>query len=184
LTVREAEQKTVPGAEAFTMAVARNYARLLAYKDEYEVARLYSGDGFRDQVRRTFAGQPKLTLLLAPPTFFKWRRGSEPPRKRAFGPWIFGALRVLARLKRLRGTPLDVFGYTDERRMERQLVADYERLLDELLARLSPATHAVAVELASIPEQIRGFGHVKSGTVTQAKAAEAALLQEYRKSVR
>jgi indolepyruvate ferredoxin oxidoreductase len=184
LAVREAEQKVVPGSESFTIAVARNYARLLAYKDEYEVARLYSGTEFRDQVSRTFAGQPKLTLLLAPPTFFKSRQGSSPPRKRQFGPWIFVVLRVLAGLKRLRGTPLDVFGYTEERRMERQLVTSYEHLLDELLARLSPTTHSIAVKLASIPEQIRGFGHVKSGTVTQARAAEASLLEEYRKSVR
>lgn len=183
LAVREAEQKAVPGSEAFTMAVAHNYARLLAYKDEYEVARLYSGAEFRDQVSRTFAGQPKLTLLLAPPTLFKWREGSVPPRKRQFGPWIFVVLRMLAGLKRLRGTPLDVFGYTEDRRLERQLVTDYEGLLDQLLARLSPTTHSIAVKLASIPEQIRGFGHVKSSTITQARAAEASLLQEYRKSV-
>jgi indolepyruvate ferredoxin oxidoreductase len=180
LAIRDAEMSFAVDSTALTRAVAHNYARLLAYKDEYEVARLYTGEEFRQQLARSFTGRPRLSLLLAPPALFKWRPGAAPPRKREFGPWIFSVLRVLARLKRLRGTPLDVFGYTDERVKERQLIVDYERLLDELLTRLSPDNHALAVELACLPEQIRGFGHVKWRATLQAKAEEEKLLLRYR----
>jgi indolepyruvate ferredoxin oxidoreductase len=180
LAVREAEQKVLPGSETLCVAVARNYARLLAYKDEYEVARLYSSNEFRQQLERTFSGRPRLTLLLAPPTLFKPRDGAAPPRKRQFGPWIFTVLRVLGRLKGLRRTPFDPFGHTAERKLERQLIGDYERLLDELIARLSPGNHAAAVRLASVPEQVKGFGHVKLRNLARAKADEARWLQDYR----
>jgi indolepyruvate ferredoxin oxidoreductase len=180
LAVREAEQKVLPGSETLCVAVARNYARLLAYKDEYEVARLYSSNEFRQQLECTFSGRPRLTLLLAPPSLFKPRAGAPPPRKRQFGPWIFGVLRVLARLKGLRRTPFDPFGHTAERKLERQLIRDYERLLDELIAKLSPGNHAAAVRLASVPEQVKGFGHVKLRNLARAKADEARWLQGYR----
>lgn len=180
LAIRDAEQKALPGSEVLTATVARSYARLLAYKDEYEVARLYSSEEFREQLRRTFSGRPKLALLLAPPTIFRLRQGAAFPRKRQFGPWVFGALRLLARLKWLRKTSLDPFGHTAERKMERQLIDDYERLLEELLVTLSPKNHPAAVRLAGVPEQIRGYGHVKLRSVTQAKSAEARWLEEYR----
>jgi indolepyruvate ferredoxin oxidoreductase len=98
------------------------------------------------------------------------------PRKRELGPWIFPVLRVLARLKGLRGTPLDPFGYTAERRLERQLIADYEREVEELLRRLTPATHSLAVAIARLPQSIRGFGHVKLTSVEQARKQRSELL--------
>jgi indolepyruvate ferredoxin oxidoreductase len=102
------------------------------------------------------------------------------PRKMSFGPWMLHVFRLLARFKFLRGTALDPFGYSDERRTERQLLADYEQLLDELMANLTPANHHLAVGLAAIPEKIRGFGHVKARHIAPAKAEEAALLERFR----
>jgi indolepyruvate ferredoxin oxidoreductase len=102
------------------------------------------------------------------------------PRKRAFGPWMMSAFKVLAALKGLRGTAFDVFGRTEERRTERRLVADYERTVDELLAKLDRDNHATAVAIASIPEEIRGFGHVKAASLKQVNAKEAELLAAFR----
>ena len=113
---------------------------------------------------------PRLTFHLAPPLFARRDKTTGEPRKMSFGPWMMGVFRVLAKFKFLRGTPLDPFGYTDERRTERQLVRDYEALLDELMAQLTPDNHHLAVGLAAIPEKIRGFGHVK---LRHLKAAES-----------
>ena len=123
---------------ALTEAVARSYHKLLAYKDEYEVARLYSDPQFRKQLQDSFDGDYKLGVHLAPPLLSRVDPATGEPRKREFGPWIFPVLRALARLKGLRGTPFDPFGYTAERRMERRLIADYEREVEELLRRLTP----------------------------------------------
>jgi indolepyruvate ferredoxin oxidoreductase len=101
------------------------------------------------------------------------------PRKMTFGPWMLPAFRLLAKLKFLRGTAFDLFGYTAERRTERRLIADYEAMLNELLANLTPANHPVAVGLAAIPEKIRGFGHVKLRHLAAAKADEAALFEQF-----
>lgn len=177
--VQNAERLQAPGMEGLARAVACNYARLLAYKDEYEVARLYTHSSFDSEIRRAFGGRPRLEVLLAPPALFG-SNASAAPRKRAFGPWIFIVFRVLARMKGLRGTPLDVFGRTAERRLERRLVSDYESLLDELAATLTPQHHPLAVRLAQVPESIRGFGHVKLKSIAQAATAKSDLLQEYR----
>ena len=104
-------------------------------------------------------------------------------RKREFGPWVLHLFRVLARLKHLRGTAFDPFGWLPDRKLERQLIADYERLVDELLARLGPATHAIAVELAAWPDQVRGFGHVKLRQLETARKREAELLARLRADV-
>jgi indolepyruvate ferredoxin oxidoreductase len=178
--VRAAEHRVNPGSDALTRAAARSYGRLMAYKDEYEVARLYSSTKFRDDLAQTFAGRPKFEVLLAPPALFGSKRQAGAPRKRAFGPWIFMVFRLLTRLKGLRGTPFDVFGFTAERRMERRLVAEYGSLLEEILASLRPENHALAVRLAEFPDAIRGFGHIKALSVARAEQAKSTLLSEFR----
>jgi indolepyruvate ferredoxin oxidoreductase len=117
---------------------------------------------------------------LAPPLLARKDKVTGVPRKITFGPWIFTAFRLLAKLKGLRGTAFDIFGYSEERRTERALVRDYEAMLDEVLAKLTPENHHLAVGLAAIPEKIRGFGHVKLRHLTAAKADEAALLDQFR----
>jgi indolepyruvate ferredoxin oxidoreductase len=152
----------------------------MAYKDEYEVARLYTDTNFVQQVKSSFDGDLKLEFHLAPPLFARKDKVTGLPRKMTLGPWILPAFRVLAKFKVLRGTVLDIFGYSAERRTERKLIADYEALLDEIMGKLNPDNHPVAVGLANIPEKIRGFGHVKARHLVAAKADEAALLEQFR----
>ena len=177
--VRAVEAQRV-GGETLTQAVARYYFKLLAYKDEYEVARLYTDGSFRRQLESQFEGDYRLELNLAPPLFAERDATTGHLKKRTFGPWILTAMRLLARLKRLRGTSFDIFGRTEERRLERRLIVEYEALIAELLERLERANHALAIELAGIPEHIRGYGHVKQAAIDQAKAREAALLARLR----
>jgi indolepyruvate ferredoxin oxidoreductase len=176
--VRAAEAKL--GRQELTEAVARNYHKLLAYKDEYEVARLYTDGTFLKQIEAQFEGDYKLQFHLAPPSLAEKDPDTGHLKKRAFGPWMLKAFRLLARMKRLRGTALDPFGRTAERRAERQLIADYETVVQELLARLGPDSHAVCVAIARVPEQIRGYGHIKDETLGKAKAREAELLATLR----
>jgi indolepyruvate ferredoxin oxidoreductase len=178
--IRAAENQKLPGRTALTEAVARYYFKLLAIKDEYEVARLYSEGDFQKRVAAQFEGDYKLVFHLAPPVFNKPDPDTGEAKKSAYGPWMMGAFRALAKLRRLRGTALDVFGRTAERRMERQLIVDYESLVNELLPTLGAHNHAVAVEIAGIPEHIRGYGHVKQRHLTAAKAKEAELVAKYR----
>jgi indolepyruvate ferredoxin oxidoreductase len=153
----------------------------MAYKDEYEVARLYADPAFLKQVRNEVDGDNlRLTFHLAPPLLARRDKATGEPRKMSFGPWMLKLFGVLAKLKFLRGTPLDAFGHTVDRKTERQLVRDYETLLDELIAKLAPHNHHLAVGLAAIPEKIRGFGHVKLRHLGAAKADEAALLEQFR----
>ena len=133
--------------------MARYLFKLMAIKDEYEVARLYSNGEFMKALRSQFAGDPKLTFHLAPPILGKRDMATGLPVKTTFGPWMLRAFGLLAHGKRLRGTWLDIFGRTDERRTERQLIADYEALLDEIVDRLTPGNHALCVALASIPRR-------------------------------
>ena len=178
--VQQVEADTVPGEDALALAVARGYARLMAYKDEYEVARLYTRPAFRERLNTQFAGDFTLKVHLAPPLLAKKDPVTGHPRKKAYGPWVFSAFKVLSKLRFLRGTPLDPFGRTEERRTERQLIGDYETLVGELLDGLKPENHALAVELASIPDEIRGFGHIKAANLEQAKQHEARLLARFR----
>jgi indolepyruvate ferredoxin oxidoreductase len=178
--VRAAETARLSGKTALTEAVARYYFKLLAIKDEYEVARLYTDGDFLKRVAAQFEGDYKLTFHLAPPLSNKPDPVTGEAKKSTYGPWMMTAFRVLAKMKWLRGTALDVFGKTHERRTERRLITDYEALIDELLPRLAAHNHAIAVELASIPEHIRGYGHVKDRHLKAAKTKEAALVASFR----
>ncbi|CUA84797.1 TPP-dependent indolepyruvate ferredoxin oxidoreductase, alpha subunit [Chelatococcus sambhunathii] len=178
--VREREAAVKPGATALATAVARYLFKLMAYKDEYEVARLYTDGSFEKQVRATFSGENlRYEFHLAPPILGR-KDASGNPKKTSFGPRMLPVFRMLAKLKVLRGTPLDIFGYTAERRMERQLIEDYGTLVAELTQGLTQDNHALAVALASIPEKIRGFGHVKLRHLEAAKKEEAQLLERWR----
>ena len=178
--VRTAEQSKAPGSTQLTSVVARYLFKLMAYKDEYEVARLYTDTDFLKRVENQFEGDYRLKLHLAPPLWAKTDPQTGEPRKRQFGAWMLSAMRVLARLRFLRGTPLDVFGYSAERRMERQLIADYERVVTELLETLNASRVPLAAEIAAIPEFIRGYGPVKERHLADAKAREAQLLSQWR----
>ncbi|HXQ51538.1 MAG TPA: indolepyruvate ferredoxin oxidoreductase family protein [Stellaceae bacterium] len=179
-SLAEAEKARVRGHGELAEAVARSLFKLMAYKDEYEVARLYTDGAFRAKLEREFEGDYRLEFHLAPPLLAARDPETGHLVKRSFGPWMLRAFAVLKRFKALRGTRLDPFGRTAERRMERQLIADYERLVTELAAGLTPENHALAVELARLPEKIRGFGHVKERAVAGAKAREAALIAAFR----
>ncbi len=168
------------GMTGFAEAVARYAYKLMAYKDEYEVARLYTDGGFEEKLRAQFDGDYKLTFHLAPPLLAQRDPATGELRKREYGPWMFKAFRLLARMKRLRGTWADPFGRTEERRTERRLIADYERTVGELAAALTPENFSLAVEIVRIPEEIRGFGHVKERHLKAAKAKEAQLLEIFR----
>jgi indolepyruvate ferredoxin oxidoreductase len=179
--VKAAEAARTPGHCELTEAVARYLFKLMAYKDEYEVARLYTDGAFLKQVETEFDGDNlRFEFHLAPPLLARRDKTTGLPRKMSFGPWILPAFRLLAKLKGLRGTPFDPFGRSLERRTERKLIGDYEAMLDEVLAGLTPDNHHIAVGLAAIPEKIRGFGHVKQQHLIGAKADEAALLGQFR----
>jgi indolepyruvate ferredoxin oxidoreductase len=178
--VREVEAVRLPGSTRLTEAVARYDFKLRAIKDEYEVARLYAQTDFLKRVDAQFEGDYKLVYHLAPPLTNKPDPHTGRVKKSTYGPWMMNAFRVLARFKGLRGTAFDIFGRTAERRMERKLLADYEALVDEMLGKLSPANLALAVEIASLPEHIRGYGHVKDEFVRGVKAKEAELVARWR----
>jgi indolepyruvate ferredoxin oxidoreductase len=180
--VRKEEPGKARGQSGLTEAVARYYFKLLAYKDEYEVARLYADPAFMEKVRSQFDGDYKLHFHLAPPLLAR-RNDKGELVKREYGSWMFAAFKVLAKLRFLRGTALDIFGHTEERRGERQLIRDYEHVVDELLARLTPDNHTLALQIASIPEEIRGYGHVKARHLAAAKVKEAKLLEAWRTPV-
>jgi indolepyruvate ferredoxin oxidoreductase len=177
--VRAVEALKVPGQTALSEAVARYLFKLMAYKDEYEVARLYTDSSFVERVKASFDGDLRLEFHLAPPLLARKDKNTGEPKKMSFGPWMLSAFRVLAKFKVLRGTPLDIFGYSSERKTERGLIRDYERLLGEIIDRLTPGNHATAVALASLPEKIRGYGHVKQRHLTASKAEEAALYEHF-----
>jgi len=162
---RAARGQEAPAGASLAAAVARNYFKLLAVKDEYEVARLHRDPAFRARVAATFSGSYRVHFHLAPPLLSRRDPLTGHLRKRRFGPWLGGVFAVLAPLRFLRGSPLDPFGYTAERRMERALVRDYEALIEEILPRLRPDNAALALRMAAFPEEIRGFGHVKQKSV-------------------
>ncbi|WP_367344692.1 indolepyruvate ferredoxin oxidoreductase family protein [Stenotrophomonas bentonitica] len=167
------------GSTALTETVARYYFKLMAYKDEYEVARLYTSGEFQRRLQQQFEGDFEVRFHLAPPLFAK-KDAQGRLIKQEYGPWMLKAFGLLAKLKFLRGGTFDVFGRTEERRGERQLIADYEQTVGLLLDGLSDDRVALAVEIASIPEHIRGYGHVKEAHLHKAKAREAVLLAQWR----
>ncbi|OFZ92602.1 MAG: indolepyruvate ferredoxin oxidoreductase [Betaproteobacteria bacterium RIFCSPLOWO2_02_67_12] len=176
--VRAAEQERV-GSTKLAEAVARNCAKLMAYKDEYEVARLHADPAFVNSIREQFEGDYKLVYHLAPPLLAKADPQTGEPKKMQFGPWMLTALRVLAKFKGLRGGALDLFGHTEERRTERALIAEYEQTVQALLRDLSRDNHALALEIASLPDLIRGYGHIKAKSIADARAKRDALLARW-----
>lgn len=175
--VRQAESAVVEAGKPLrlTETVARYYFKLMAYKDEYEVARLHADPAFAARIAGMFEGDYKVKLHMAPPLLAK-RDHQGHLVKREFGPWMMGAFRLLSRLRGLRGSALDVFGYTAERRTERALIAHYRDTLASLLPGLSAANLPQMIALAAIPEDIRGYGHVKERHLKAAREKEAALL--------
>jgi indolepyruvate ferredoxin oxidoreductase len=175
-----AERQRAPGVSGFAEAVARSLFKLMAYKDEYEVARLYTDGSFLRALHRQFEGDFTLEFHLAPPLLAERDPVTGHLKKRRYGPWLLRAFGVLAKLKFLRGTALDPFGRSEERRTERALISAHEALIDELVAGLDRDNHALAVELAGIPDEIRGFGHVKLANLTAARAKQEKLLAAFR----
>jgi indolepyruvate ferredoxin oxidoreductase len=165
-----------------TAAVARNLAKLMAYKDEYEVARLYADPAYLDKLRAQFEGEPgkdyRLSFYLAPPLWAK-RDENGHLKKQRFGQWMLPAFRVLAKGKRLRGTPFDVFGKTEERRHERALIDTYIDMVDRFCATLDAGRLETAIALAKLPDEIRGFGHVKERSMHETMAKYERLMAEY-----
>ena len=177
--VRSTERERV-GGERVARAVARSHFRLLAVKDEYEVARLYTEGGFESRLRQTFDGEYRVHLHLAVPLLARRDPLTGIPRKREYGPWVWPLLRLLARWRGVRGSWLDPFRFNAERRAERRLLEEYESLVDELVGRLLPANHALVEELAALPEQVRGFGHVKLAAIDTMHARREELLVRLR----
>ncbi len=159
--VRAHERAAIGSEGNLSDAVARGLFRLMAYKDEYEVARLYSGASFAAQLADTFEAAPRLEFHLAPPFLARRDPVRGEPRKMRFGPWLRHGFRLLAKMRRLRGTKLDPFGYTAERRSERSLIGEYRGVVEAELAELGPATLSRAVKRAEAAMLIRGYGHVK-----------------------
>lgn len=182
--VRERESHVTPAQAAghaafpFTQAVARSLLKLMAYKDEYEVARLYTDGEFQRTLRRQFEGDITLEFYMAPPVLSRARAGRA-PRKVRLGGWMLPFMKVLAQGRRLRGTAFDLFGRTAERRMERELVESYRARIEALLPSLEVSRLKVATEIAALPLAMRGFGHVKLANVALAGAREAELLYRF-----
>jgi indolepyruvate ferredoxin oxidoreductase len=178
--IAEAE-RALPGHDELTETVAHALFKLMAYKDEYEVARLHVGSGFLQRVHAEFRGRYKLHFHLAPPIMASQDPVSGRLKKRTFGPWVLVLLRLLAMLKFLRGSRFDVFGYTAERRQERRLIDDYLALIRHVSTRLTRDNHAVAVELAALPLRMRGFGPVKDANIEAAMTRQVELLRRFDK---
>ena len=181
--LKEKERAIANSRGRLTKAAAKNLAKLMAYKDEYEVARLHSSPELMNQLRAQFSGEPgkdyKLRFHLAPPILSSTEKDI---RKRTYGSWMLGGFKVLSRLKMLRGGIFDIFGYSDERKTERQLVEDYLGLLEVIVDSISEKNYAersdVAEALLSIPDQIRGYGHVKSKSIDDAKMRRQSLMEQ------
>ncbi|MDP6830715.1 MAG: indolepyruvate ferredoxin oxidoreductase family protein [Alphaproteobacteria bacterium] len=178
--VRGGEAAVAPDSQMLTLAVAQNLYKLMAYKDEYEVARLYSDGRFGEALERQFEGEYSLVFHLAPPLWSKTNPDTGLPMKRDFKPWMATAMTWLARLKFLRGGPLDIFGKTEERRAERRLIGEYEAMIEEILSGLKTGNLDLAIRLASVPELITGFGHIKARHLEEAMALKHNLLAEWR----
>jgi indolepyruvate ferredoxin oxidoreductase len=173
--MRVRETEVAPGSEQLTTAVARSLHKLMAVKDEYEVARLFTDGAFEQALKAQFGGNYRLSFHMAPPFLPAFDPHTRRPVKRTFGPWMLPVMRLLARMKRWRGGWFDIFNRTAERRRERALAGDYEARLERLLPVLSRQNLPLAVEYAGIPEMIRGFGHVKARSIEAAGIRYAEL---------
>jgi indolepyruvate ferredoxin oxidoreductase len=178
--VASVEARQAVGCGGLAETVATSLFKLMAYKDEYEVARLYSDDTFQRRLRNQFEGDYQLEFHLAAPLLARTDPATGELRKRAYGPWAMRLFSVLARLKSLRGTWLDPFGYTEERRRERGLIDEYRDTLRELLARLTADNHSLAVAIAALPQSYRGFGHVKWRNVRTGRQRHDELMKQFR----
>ena len=176
--VRVAERQQ-SDSETLTDAVARNLYKLMAYKDEYEVARLYSDGRFEEKLKEHFDGDYQLVFHLAPPVLARRDKQTGQLQKRDFGGWMLTAMRTLAKLRSVRGTALDIFGYTAERRAERALVSTYQVCIDGLLENLTADNLSLAVEIASMPEQVSGYGHIKEKALHEYEARQQVLLEQW-----
>ncbi|TIV45342.1 MAG: indolepyruvate ferredoxin oxidoreductase family protein, partial [Mesorhizobium sp.] len=175
-TLRAAEAKAIPGSTVVTEAAAKNLFKLMAIKDEYEVARLYTDGTFAADLAKQFQSYERLEFHLAPPIL--GRRGNDgKPRKSSFGQWMMKGFRLLAAMKGLRGTAFDLFGYTAERRMERQALREYEADLDLIAGALAPGRVEAATALASVPALIRGYGHVRQASAAKAAGERSRLIE-------
>lgn len=166
------------GLSGLAETVAESYFRLLAIKDEYEVARLYTNGDFMRRLKQQFEGNFKLQFHLAPPLLARRDPHTKQLKKSVYGPWVFKVFKILAKGKKLRGTIFDIFGYTQERRMERQMLIDFEIMMGKLLVQLTPENHSIACQLAALPIKIRGFGHVKEQNLKAARLAEEKLWEQ------
>jgi indolepyruvate ferredoxin oxidoreductase len=164
--------------EELPRAVAINYAKLLAYKDEYEVARLYTDGKFAEKLGKQFEGDFKISFNLAPPILQSGTDALGRPFKRVFGAWMLPVFRNMAKFRFLRGTPFDPFGYNEDRKLERSLITAYEKDVATAVKLLSPKTFDIAVEFLSLPDQIRGYGPVKEASVAKAKARYEQLAKD------
>ena len=178
--ISDAESTRAPGLQGLANAVTRYAYKLMAYKDEYEVGRLYSDPEFKRKLDEQFEGDYKLEFNLAPPILSRIDKKTGKPGKIQFGAWMLPVFGMLARLKFLRGTKLDIFGYTEERREERALIEEYFSLMNEIIDSLNTENHAIAVELASLPEKIRGFGHIKQNHLQAFRKQHHNLLKAFR----
>ena len=176
--VRKAETAAVPGSAELTEAVAKNLFKLMAYKDEYEVARLYTDGSFAKKLAEKFDGDFELKFYLAPPVFARRDKATGHLQKKEYGGWMIHAFRLLARLKFLRGTAFDPFGRSEERRTERKLIKDYLAMIEQRVADLRPEQIPPLAKLARLPETIRGYGHIKDASIAKAMAEKARLEAE------
>lgn len=178
--IASAEASVAPGANALAVAVGRNLAKLMTYKDEYEVARLHTDPEFLAKLKETFEDGARYRYNLAPPLFAKRDPKTGHLMKKEFGSWVIGVFKVLAKMKNLRGTRLDIFGYTAERKMERGLIEIFISEFEEIAKKLNADNYQVAIRIAELPEQIRGYGHIKETNVTKVMTLLNNLRDEFR----
>ncbi|NML26152.1 DUF6537 domain-containing protein, partial [Zoogloea dura] len=175
-----AEHKALPGATALSEAAARNLYKLMAYKDEFEVARLHTDPAFLAELDAQFPNGYSVKYNLAPPLLADKDPKTGHLQKKQYGAWMFKAFQRMAGLKHLRGGALDLFSKTEERRMERALIEEYIRQLDEIVGQLTHANHSAAAALAAWPDEVRGYGHVKEKNLAKARVLQAERLAAFR----
>ncbi|WP_327517182.1 DUF6537 domain-containing protein, partial [Cognatazoarcus halotolerans] len=174
-----AEAKAVPGQSGLSEAAARYLYKLMAFKDEFEVARLHTDPAFLASLDARFKHGYTVKYNLAPPLLAERDPATGELQKKTYGAWMLNAFRWMARFKGLRGGALDLFSKTEERRTERALIEDYIGLLEQICSKLGAANHGAAVALASVPDEIRGYGHVKEKSIAAAKALQQQRLQDF-----
>lgn len=178
--VYRAEKELGTGSQELTKSVAHVLAKLMAYKDEYEVARLYSQPDFKKKLDEQFEGNYKLSFHLAPPLLSEKEPKTGHLVKKEYGPWVLKAFNMLAKFKGLRGSKFDIFGKTAERKQERALISEYKGVIEEICQNLNADNLKLAIRIADLPRDIRGYGHVKEKAIREVKAKEVTLLEEFR----